>query len=438
MNSDNAAVGYSPALIAIGVVALSFSKFLGALSGVGNLIFYGSAALAVASILFTTQRGTLSLRNLAYLAILTVISFCAIPVEWLFPIIETSMPSYAAVIGPYNGLSQVLSGLFYDLRAAIFLFLFYRSCTLPVIRPSGIGSPLLPLKAIYIATTVQFLVIVLGAAVPSAHQWLMHISGYDKVVNYGYSDTIFFAFRGVALLGNTYAAGFFFAVTSLVALWAFRAKVIRKSSFIILLVALTGLILVNTRTGIAFLIFALVAQSFFSTGGTKRARSVLLVAIAVLSVGSLAYASSAAFRTSFDATVALSDAVGSSQAHRTFFLGGLRLIGRFPFGVGAGRVNFSRIPYGESYSPESYLLSIALDNGILFCVVFLMFYIRFWRCARRGVGDTMKPLVDGILIGVIVVSAMNMQVLESGFIFLFALLTLVSGRMAVSALRPVT
>lgn len=423
-------VTYSPVFIAFGIFALSFSKFVGMISGLGNLLFYGAVLMVVASLYPIARKHYFSQMNLMLLIVLALLAIAAIPQGWIYPTIHTSMPSFAATIGPYANFSQIVIGLFYDLRAAIYIFLFYEVCTLPRVEVARSHGLFVPLRALYFAATVQFLALAYGFVNPRFHQWLLHFTDYTTQLTSGYDHTIFFAFRGVALLTNTYEAGFFFALVCVLSVWAFKAGLLRVTSIGIAVISGTGLILTNTRTAVMFFGISIIVMFVSPVRHLRRITRLLGVLAILMSVGVVAYYASDAFRLSVNATISMSDAVGASQAHRTFMLGGIRLASEFPFGIGAGRANFSRIPYGLAYAPESYLLSIVLDNGILFGAVFIALYLRFWRRTRQVAGSIARPLVDGVLLGAIVISVINMQFLESGFVFPLALLTIICGRVA--------
>lgn len=423
-------VTYSPGFIAFGIFVLPFSKFVGMISGLGNLLFYGAVLMVVASLYPIARKHYFSQINLMLLIVLALLAITAIPQGWIFPTIRTTMPSYAATIGPYHDTSQIIIGLLYDLRAAVYIFLFYEACTLPRIAITRTRASLIPLKTLYIATIIQFLALAYGVVDPRFHQWLLHFTDYTTQMTNGYDHTIFFAFRGVALLTNTYEAGFFFALVCVLSVWASKVGVLRITSASIAVISGVGLLLTNTRTAVVFFGLSVIIMFVSPVRHFRRVTRLLAVLVVLMGAGVVAYYTSDAFRLSVNATISMSDSVGSTQAHWAFLLGAIHLTSEFPFGIGPGRANFAVMPYGLAYMPESYLQSIIVDNGILFGAVFIVLYLRFWRHTRRVAGPTVRSLADAVLLGAIAISTINMQFLASGFIFPLALLVIICGRIA--------
>ncbi len=227
-----------------------------------------------------------------------------------------------------------------------------------------------------------------------------------------YSGHFSFVYRGVSLLLNVYDASM--SMVFLIGLSIYKWMSCKKKRYLgATFVGVVAMFLLGTRTGYITMVGYFVWLSFLTPmSGARRIFAVTSTVLSMIVALGVAFLLSTRFREIIVSIVTLSDKSGSAQTHVALFLHTLELIVTHPFGVGIGKINFGSFRPGITYEPESWILALGLDCGILTVLAFYIYNIRIFIKVYKERRDGAIALA-ALGFSLLSLSVINMQVFGS-------------------------
>ena len=241
---------------------------------------------------------------------------------------------------------------------------------------------------------------------PAVHKFLMSRTAHPEDFS--------FVYRGLSFLFNVYDASVSMIILSALAYCRY-VLTRRKIYFFVFVLAFFSTILLGTRIGyVGLLVFWFMMILLSEYRFIKKLIFALASLVIFMCLFSILFLVSEDVRKILLSLISLEDTVGSIQLHVRLFFGSLRLISDYPFGLGIGKTNFAAMYNSYYFDPESFILSLALDAGIISVVLFLWYH---WSVLRQlikiGYNSKISRIYSALVVTLIIISLVNIQIFNS-------------------------